>query len=228
MSDIKSAVMAYFENCPPAAELFKRLLEAGKLYLIGGALREFKDHGRIEDLRDADFIIQVTEAEEWKKIINCYQPERNHFDGYKFICEGLIVDVWEIENTWALRNRKVAMKEGNCLEALPKTVFLNMDAILYDLTEDIWYDKEYQDAKRTGVLDVVLEENPYIELNVLRAMILQQKYHMEYSDRLKKIIADCTRKKKDFSQILMQIQKRRYHREILGQSVIDKILKGVE
>ena len=42
---------------------------------------------------------------------------------------------------------------------LPKTVFLNMDAIIYDMKNDKWYDTEYKKAMETKVLDIILEEN---------------------------------------------------------------------
>lgn len=68
------------------------------------------------------------------------------------------------------------------------TVFLNIDAIVYDMKRDIWYEEGYQEAIKTQVLNVVLESNPEIPLNIVRAMVLKKRYNMAYSKRLKDII----------------------------------------
>lgn len=225
MNNIKSAVDAYIRKYPPAFELFQNLLEVGDVYMIGGVLREYRDKEKIEDLRDADFIIDIHDRSKWERIISIYRPGRNHFEGYKFSCSGFIVDVWEMEKTWALKNNIVTISGNDWLSTLPKTVFLNMDAIIYDMKHDRWYDREYRQAKDTGVLDVVLEDNPYVELNVLRAMILQKKYDMTYSRRLRDIIRKCLKKDVNLKQTLMDIQYNRYQKEILTEQDIEDILR---
>lgn len=68
------------------------------------------------------------------------------------------------------------------------TVFLNIDAIVYDMKRDIWYEEGYQEAIKIQVLNVVLESNPEIPLNIVRAMVLKKRCNMAYSKRLKDII----------------------------------------
>lgn len=227
MNNIKSAVDTYIRKYPPAFELFQDLLEVGDVYMIGGVLREYRDKEKIEDLRDADFIIDIHDRPKWERIISIYRPGRNHFEGYKFSCSGFIVDVWEMEKTWALKNNIVTMSGNDWLSTLPKTVFLNMDAIIYDMKHDRWYDREYRQAKDTGVLDVVLEDNPYVELNVLRAMILQKKYDMTYSRRLRDIIRKCLENDVNLKQTLMDIQYNRYQKKILTEQDIEEILRSL-
>lgn len=222
------AVESYLRAYPPALEMFQKLMRVGDVYLIGGILREYKDKGTIEELRDADFIVNVKNFREWQELLAAYRPERNHFEGYKFSCTGFIMDVWEAEKTWALRESKVAFEENEYLKILPKTVFLNMDSIIYDLTRDEWYDTIYQEAKVKGVLDVVLKENPYVELNILRALILKRRYTMKYSEELRQIILKYSSENENFAEVLMEIQENRYHKEVLTREVIEQELKMIE
>lgn len=227
MKNIRLAVETYLRDYPPALELFQRLMRVGDVYLIGGILREYKDKGTIEELRDADFIVNIKDTAEWQALLETYKPERNHFEGYKFSCTGFLMDVWEAEKTWAFREKKVVFKKSEYLQMLPKTVFLNMDSIIYDLNRDEWYDAIYQEAKATGVLDVVLKENPYVELNILRAIVLRQRYQMKYSEELRQIILEHLLKDECFAESLMEIQQNRYHKEILSREVIEQELKMI-
>lgn len=225
MKSIKQAVEEYLYDYPPALELFQKFMEVGSVYLIGGVLREYKDKNRIEELRDVDIIINIQHHKQWRELLEKYQPERNHFGGYKFLCSGFIVDVWEVEKTWAFRENKIDFNEEKILEILPKTVFLNIDSIIYDLCHDGWYDSIYREANETGVIDVVLEENPHIDLNILRAMILRRKYSMRYSNKLKEIVQKEFNMDECLIDMLYEIQASRYHKEILSKAIIEEELK---
>ena len=74
------------------------------------------------------------------------------------------------------------------------------------------------------VIDVVLEENPQILLNIVRAFILKKRYTMSFSDKLMSIINDTRALNKDFIGSLMQIQKKRYKEIIIEQREIEDIL----
>lgn len=221
MGNVREAVETYLRDYPPALKLFQKLIEVGHVYLIGGVLREYRDNETIRELRDADFIIDVENDELWQKMLAEYQPEGNHFDGYKFHCENnFLVDIWEIDKTWAYRNSVVPFEKDNYLESLPKTVFLNLDSIIYDLNMDTWYDGIYQQAIESKVLDIVLKDNPHVELNILRALVLRQRYQMTYSDELRNLILEYMNEDENFVDSMMDIQYNRYHKEVLSKEMI--------
>ena len=222
MENVRKAVETYLQAYPPALKLFQELMNVGKVYMIGGVLREYRDHHTIKELRDADFIVEVQHVDLWREMLETYKPIGNHFDGYKFNCEqGFLVDIWEMDKTWAYQKNIIAYDKANYIQTLPETVFLNMDSIIYDLSENRWYDKIYQEAIRTGVLDIVLKENPHVELNILRALILKRKYDMRYSDKLERLIMDHVNANEDFVQMLLDIQNNRYHKEVLSREQIE-------
>ncbi len=224
MKRLKEIIYLYLEKYPPALELFHMLEKAGDLYLIGGVLREYKDKNALLDLRDIDIIIDVRNSEYWEKIIYGFDVRKNRFGGYKLFCSGLIVDFWSLGETWAYKNKILKCCSTEYVKCLTNTVFLNIDAIVYDMKRDIWFEEGYQEARKTKVLDVILERNPEVPLNVVRAMVLKKRYNMVYSKRLKEIIRAEKEKSGNFSDILMDIQLARYKKVILSREMIEEEL----
>ena len=60
-----------------------------------------------------------------------------------------------MKETWAFKEQKVLANEKNYFNKLPDTVFLNMDALVYDLKKDIWNDYLYKEAMKSRVLDIM-------------------------------------------------------------------------
>ena len=81
--------------------------------------------------------------------------------------------------------------------------------------------------KQKKVTSWVLEEKPHIDLNILRGMIFQNRYHMEYSERLKKLICERCQNEKEYEKILYLIEKKRYKTEILSLVEIKKQLDHI-
>lgn len=223
MSELKDVILSYLCKYPPAKCLLEQIGEIGKIYFIGGVLREFRDYNTIHQVRDIDIVVDTDDRVKFEKICEKYNASRNYFQGYKLVCSGLIMDVWRLDDTWAYKNNLVDFDVNCKIAQLQKTVFLNIDGIVYDLNGDKWYDDNYQDAMRSKILDVVLKDNPAVPLNVMRAMVLKNKYNMVYSESLKQII--CAYIAAGGSPVeLMQIQLRRYNKEILSlKKIFDEI-----
>lgn len=94
--------------------------------------------------------------------------------------DSLEFDIWDMNNTWAFKEKKVASAEEN----LTKTVYLSVDGIVFNYNKDVLYYNELNKSLKYKVLDVVLQENPQKELNLLRAMIFKKKYNLRYSIKL--------------------------------------------
>lgn len=225
MKTLENIIFSYLEKYPPSLALFQMLERAGNLYLIGGVLREYRDRGEIHDLRDIDIVIDIRNQNVWKEILETYPPKKNSFGGYKLVCSALIVDIWPLEETWAYREQHIVCEPEEYVRNLPKTVFLNLDAIIYDLNEDFWYDEQYLEAMNSHILDVVLEKNPQILLNIVRAMVLKKRYDMSFSEKLRNIIREQMNLEGDFVGKLLEIQEERYGKMIISGEEIDKVLE---
>lgn len=227
MKTLDEVITEYLDKHPPAKELFEGLKHLGNIYLIGGVLREYKDNDSIGALRDVDMITDIPE-QEYEQFMSSYQPEVNAFGGYKLLCAGLIVDIWRLEQTWAYAERKVVCNDNECVVNLPQTVFLNMDAIVYDLKNDVWYDEVYRDAVDKGVLGVVLKENPQLGLNIVRSLVIRRKYNMRVSKELCDIISSYCTENQDAAQELYQIQLNRYKKELIPIEELRAELDGIK
>lgn len=224
---MKDSIYHYLVDHPPAFELFKKLESSGNLYLIGGVLREYKDHHTITSLRDIDLIIDVKDSKRWSDAINSVGMRTNRFGGYKLFCQSLLIDIWPIEETWAFRNHIIKCSSDEYFQYLPKTVFLNIDGIIYDWQSCRWLDDEYQAAMTTRTIDVVLPQNPYIPLNILRAFVLKERYQLSLSSKLIQIISQEVSDSESLSQfanILYDEQLRRYKATLLSKARILELL----
>lgn len=222
---MKNAILVYLEQCPPALELFHRLTSAGHVYLIGGVLREYLDHQRIESLRDIDIIIDIQNADLWNGILSDYSFSTNRFGGNKLICSGLLLDVWPIETTWAFRNKIIQCPPRDYVKNLPLTVFLNIDSVIYDWDNELWLDSIYRKAMESRMLDVVLPDNPQLLLNIVRAIVLKRRYQMSFSDQLEQVVLGCYQHSTDlsaFCQALYDEQIRRYQEPVLSEEELRK------
>lgn len=220
--NVSEIVEEYLNTCPPALELYNKLKQAGNIYLIGGVLREILDNDGIKELRDIDVIIDCDDNQ-YDAIISQYNTRSNAFGGLKVQCQNLIFDVWQLNSTWAYKNNAIQCSCDEYVSRLPETVFLNIDGIVYDIVNDRWNKSIYDEAVRTNVLDVVLADNPYIDLNVVRAMVIRQRYSMTYSARLRDIIQHNMRE--SYDKELYNIELQRYGREILTLEDIQKELE---
>ena len=219
-----SSSQEYLNHHPIADQLFMKLYNIGELYLIGGVLREFLETGDIENVRDIDLVISTKKVGQFHEICAKYHTKKNSFGGYKINCDDFTIDLWRIESTWAYKKNIIKCSEEDYLKNLPYTVFYNMDSLVYDIKNNIWYDDLYKETKESNVLDIVLEENPHVDLNILRGMIFQNRYHMKYSERLKKLICERCKNEKEYEKILYSIELKRYKKEILSLKDIEEQL----
>ena len=74
MRDLNQEIYSYLLQYPPALEMYDMLEKTGNIYLIGGILREYKDKGEIQKIRDIDIIIEVTVESYWQELLKKYQP----------------------------------------------------------------------------------------------------------------------------------------------------------
>ncbi|PRS20000.1 hypothetical protein C6X94_17050 [Bacillus safensis] len=70
-------------------------------------------------------------------------------------------------------------------------MYLNIDGIVYNFNKSKLDDELFRTSIKASKLDVNLEENPQVELNLLRALVFKDKYKEEYklhfSNNLKRV-----------------------------------------
>lgn len=132
-------------------------LPHGEIYLFGGVLRDLAFYGRNGFSSDVDIVVEG----DWLNFVRYLEglgAKRNKFGGYRLSAGEWPIDVWNAEETWAIR-QGIVVYTG--IEALTRTTVLNWDAILMN-----WRSKRfvcsnrYLDDLQDRSLHVVLENNP--------------------------------------------------------------------
>lgn len=210
---------------PLAKKAISRLAKEGDLLLFGGAVREFFNSNFRVIPRDFDIIVNST-IKDFERCFRGIPYKKNQFGGYKLNVDGLIFDIWGLSSTWAFKEKKITEVRK---ENLPKTVFLNYDSIVYNLCTGDLYDEGFSKAKKDKLLDILLEENPFPELNILRSLVFNKRDKMNYSDCLLSYISDWCKKHNGYEvQLLLEAQNKHYGREYMTKYEIQKELYSLK
>ncbi len=132
-------------------------LPHGELYLFGGILRDLALLGRRGFNSDVDLVVEG----DWMhcaKYLQSLGAHRNKFGGFRLLVAGWPVDIWNAEETWAIREGIVDYKG---IISLTETTVLNWDGILMNWRNQSFVcSPQYLEDLRERVLDVILTQNP--------------------------------------------------------------------
>ena len=223
----KKIIETYLQQYPITFDFYHKMLNVGDIYIMGGTARELKNKKSIKTIKDIDFCIYIKDQIEFEKIISEYNYRRNAYDGYKILDLESLLDIWDVRNTWGFKNGLVKVNNDDYFEKLVDTVFLNIDALVYDVLNDRWNDHVYNSAMENKKLDIVLNNNPFVKLNILRAIIFKKQYGMQYSDELRDLILHYSHQS-DFLNSLMQIQSKRYKNNKISVCELQEEIKKIQ
>lgn len=213
------------ENWPLAKNAVMRLLEEGNLLLFGGSVRNYYENQFKTLPRDFDIVV-CSNNDELDRYFYNVPYSRNRYGGYKIDVYPVGFDIWSLNSTWAFKNGVV--KNPN-IENLTKTVFLNYDSIVYDLSTGEIFDEDYQKAKENKKLDIILEKNPFPELNILRSLVFKTRYNMEFSENLYDYMRTwkANFRNNEEIRILNDVQLKHYGSEYLTKKQMYKELQDI-
>ena len=178
----------YIKGDREVAAALDRLREAGRVALVGGALRELHFRPPAQFRSDLDFVVEVQDAAAFKRIVSYYKAQPNKFGGYGLTFDrGIKVDFWSAEETWAnVKGHRNVSK----LEDIVETTFFNVDALIYILGENRLVAKEgTREALSKRFLDVNLLPNPNPSGAAVRAIRRLLEHRMRVSEVLLDFIA---------------------------------------
>ena len=150
------------------------------VYVFSGIIRNFL-LGYLEN-KDLDFVVRdIHSIRISKDLCQSMRVYRNSFGGYKINYKHLVIDAWDITDTWGIVQKGVSATP----QELVKTAFFNFSAIAYDLRERKFiYDIAFSKFLLTKEMDVVYPENPNIALCIVNSLYYSQKYSLSMSKRL--------------------------------------------
>ena len=182
--NIKNQLIYFLGKELDSFKFIEEISNVGELLFFGGSIRDicvFPDRPPMP--RDFDIAIKFKDKASFERLINKYEYRKNRFGGYKFKIANMEFDIWDLENTWAFRYTDLLPSEEN----LAKSVYLSIDGIVYNYNKSRLYDDIFRNTIKENILDITLEENPQVELNLLRALVFKKKYSLGFSNKLKKV-----------------------------------------
>lgn len=141
--------------------------EIPETVIFGGMVRDFGLSNVKRFSSDID-LVTTASAQDIYRLIRPYQPVRNKFGGFRFVCASRLFDIWSLEDTWAIREGYV---KGKSLESLLSTTFFNLDAAFFRISDCRVYAAEnYERCLSRRILDINLQENPDPKQMAVRAV----------------------------------------------------------
>ncbi|OKO50954.1 hypothetical protein ABH17_026920 (plasmid) [Bacillus toyonensis] len=226
-STIKSEIFSLLQNYPESLRFIESLSEIGELLFFGGSIRDYYIYNEYKNMpRDFDIAVKLNPKNEglFKTFIEQYEFKKNRFGGYKVRIEGIEFDLWNLQNTWAFKERKLVVGEQNLI----KSVFLSVDGIAYNFNNDTLYDDELKRSIENKQINVVLKDNPQKELNLLRALVFKKKYKFELSKDLKEEYRRSFKIHTNLHEVLHELQFSHYNCEYLTKNEVFNELEYVK
>lgn len=179
------------------SKFLQELESLGPALILGGSVRDWICG---KSPRDIDIVIDCPLSNlEW---LSSYKAEKNRFQGYYLVVDGVEFDVWALDSTWAIKKDKSFERT---LQAIPRTVFLTIDAVGYRLDTKEVYDSGFNHAITTKQLGIMYEPNPFPFLCVSRSLVSLVKYDLTPTLNLKNYIEEQVSRgynKKSFDKYL--------------------------
>jgi len=217
-NEVKGFVRDSFRGHEDAFDL---MFSKGQVLAFGGVPRDLLFFEK--PTRDLDLVVTGLTNDSLAKIFSRILIRRTRFGGLQCLLKRKrFLDIWSLEETWAFKKRILSPT----IENLPLSVFLTTDAVVVDLKTGRLIESNfitYTFEKRR--IEIVLEENPFPALCVLRAFVHRNKYDLGLSDRLQHYIHDFVINSDDPISQVVAAQKAHYSHDILPKSQLSVELR---
>lgn len=190
-----SYLLTKFDEEPALRTVLLELTVLGKLYVVGGFVRDFLTQKKS---RDIDIIVDINN-DNLNKILESQNVtiQNNRHGGAKLILNNFQLDIWSLNDNWAFKNELVSRNENDILNCIAKGCFYNYDSLVVQLPRVRHYFQYYREFERTKVLDILQKKpiyknmNPTMEANVLRALYIIKKEDASISDNVRLYIQEA-------------------------------------
>jgi hypothetical protein len=162
--------------------------------LFGGFVRDIAILGRRYYPRDVDVVLINASTEDIMREFHPQSYHLNRFGGLRLDFHRWAFDVWPLEKTWAFT---VDTSLAPIVENLPKTTFLDVEAVAVTLREQGKIERIYAhgffEAVDRGCIGIGYRENPFPALCAIRAMIIACKLRYKVSSGVARYFVQAVR-----------------------------------
>lgn len=223
IKNLADAIKERFACDPKATEFLSEILSEASVYVFGGAVRDYLNK-TFDTARDVDLVIESNNSNKvdigyYLDYLNIVSFKKNRFNGYKVFFGNLVVDIWNLQDTWAFQNTYLESSPEN----LMKSVYLNVDALVYSLNSNTYLENCNDLYSKINVLDIVFDQTPYEELNLLRALVFKDRYSLNVSQILRDKINELLKGSKTSYKLLKDLQNQHYNQILLDDKKLNEI-----
>jgi hypothetical protein len=195
--------------------------------LFGGTLRDLMIYGDAEPPRDVDIVFAGVSTDQIAALFADGLVGRTRFGGLHLKYEACLFDMWSLADTWAL---KKSIKSTFNFEDLPKTTFLNVEAIAADIIPKPGGARKilshgFFEAISDKLLDINYEENPFPTLCVVRTLETAARLRFRISPRLCSYVIHYSRLTS--AEELVEVQVKHYGTSRRTASEFNSLIKFV-
>lgn len=179
---------------PNLSRVLSNLQTEGRIYLLGGAVRDIGYLGK--QPRDLDIVVDSTNIDLDIYFSGC-KVKKNSFGGYKVLFDGIEADIWTIAAMHILKEDNLPLR----IESVLKAPLLSTDAILCDLQNGEVLDTGFSKSVLANEITWWRNPNSHKDVlqNVLRALITAKKYSISISSEITNVLGDNVSTEDKFS-----------------------------
>lgn len=169
--------------------LLNRLVECCEVYVVGGTVRDLLLYGdRAEGSRDIDVVIKIRDRDGFEQAIEGTRYMLNRFGGYKFYVGDSVMDLWELDKTFGIRDG-----DDVGVSDFIECMHLTTDRFLYDYGRDELHIDEleaYFEKEEIGVVvssDVIDDHMSIVVNDLMRCYYYRLKYNLAFSENVSEL-----------------------------------------
>lgn len=181
---------------PALQSVLQKIKEQGwTVFVFGGTLRDLAISASALP-RDLDLVVSGSTRDALHSAFSKDVVRVNRFGGLHLRIHKLPIDIWTLESTWAFREGLVP---GGAFEDLPKTTFLNVEAITAELGGQPgrprrMFSAGFFEGIRDKQVEINLEKNPFPALCIVRSIITAQRLRFSLGPNLVRYLLHHERK----------------------------------
>jgi len=159
--------------------------ECEDVYLFGGAVRDWMIFGSRFVPRDLDVVVSGGDMTRLRDRFQSLIRRQNRFGGLRLSVAGFPIDLWELSDTWAIREGFV---QDFSVQGLVRTAFLNLDAVAFrygrEASPHAIEQAGFFDAVSQRLLELNLEAAPSPAHCIVHALALAEKTGYDIGPKL--------------------------------------------
>jgi hypothetical protein len=199
-------------------EFLLKLARNTPVYVFSGIIRNFFLNNN--EVRDLDLVIE--DNVNIVELFHDFEIKRNSFGGYKIVVGNTNVDLWHLENTWAINYQLMLPYE--LYRYIPSTAFFNFSAVIFNFNERKFLcNNPFLSFLNTKKINYVYKPNANYALCVVNSLYYVDKYNLGIEDKLVRYLKELRKKNLDYSEIQIKHFGKIIYSDELIKARIDKL-----